>query len=70
MFMIDMPLVLHGASGLPPNMISTAINYGICKFNVNTDLREAAIRYMRQCFHPESREKVLMPPLLMKPSVT
>jgi tagatose 1,6-diphosphate aldolase GatY/KbaY len=33
-------LVLHGASGLPEEMITEAINKGIVKFNVNTDLRK------------------------------
>jgi len=39
----DLPLVLHGASGLSANLISGAISRGVCKFNVNTDLRIAAI---------------------------
>lgn len=38
---VDVPLVLHGASGLPEAMIRRAIELGVCKFNVNTELREA-----------------------------
>jgi len=38
----DTPLVLHGASGLPDHMLHTAIRAGICKFNVNTEVRAAA----------------------------
>jgi len=38
-----MPLVLHGASGLPLSLINGAISRGVCKFNVNTDLRIAAM---------------------------
>ncbi len=38
---VAVPLVLHGASGLPPAQISQAIALGICKFNVNTEVREA-----------------------------
>jgi len=38
----DLPLVLHGASGLPEAMIARAIAAGVCKFNVNTEVRAAA----------------------------
>jgi ketose-bisphosphate aldolase len=38
----DLPLVLHGASGLPDSMIERAMQAGVCKFNVNTELRMAA----------------------------
>lgn len=37
----DVLLVLHGASGLPDAMISTSIQLGVCKFNVNTEVRQA-----------------------------
>lgn len=39
--LIDIPLVLHGASGLPAWMISESIHLGVCKFNVNTEVRQA-----------------------------
>ena len=38
----DVPLVLHGASGLSQRVVSRAISAGVCKFNVNTELRAAA----------------------------
>ncbi len=38
---VSVPLVLHGASGLPQDMVSRAIEIGVSKFNVNTELREA-----------------------------
>ena len=34
--------MLHGASGLPDAMLARAITAGICKFNVNTEVRAAA----------------------------
>ena len=40
------PLVLHGASGLPAALVQRAIALGVCKFNVNTELREA---YLLSC---------------------
>ena len=45
---INLPLVLHGASGLPSNLIAQSIRQGICKFNVNTDIRDAYMRNTRQ----------------------
>lgn len=38
---VAVPLVLHGASGLPESMISKSIKLGVSKFNVNTEVREA-----------------------------
>jgi tagatose 1,6-diphosphate aldolase GatY/KbaY len=35
----DVPLALHGASGLPPDDIRRAVSLGVCKVNVNTELR-------------------------------
>eukprot|EP00850_Spirogloea_muscicola_P008837 SM000048S16549 [mRNA] locus=s48:290297:303770:- [translate_table: standard] len=34
-------LVLHGASGLPADLVKECIKYGVRKFNVNTELRAA-----------------------------
>jgi len=33
----DMPLVLHGGTGIPEDMIKRAINLGVAKINVNTE---------------------------------
>jgi tagatose 1,6-diphosphate aldolase GatY/KbaY len=38
---VSAPLVLHGASGLPDDMVRRSIDLGICKFNVNTEVRQA-----------------------------
>lgn len=35
----DMPLVLHGGTGIPEDMIKKAISLGVSKINVNTDLQ-------------------------------
>jgi len=40
---VSLPLVLHGTSGLPDALITRSISHGICKFNVNTELRTAAV---------------------------
>lgn len=39
----DVPLVLHGASGIPDADITKAIEYGINKVNIGTDIKEAFI---------------------------
>lgn len=36
---VDVPLVLHGASGLPDSDIRRAISLGVCKVNVATELK-------------------------------
>ena len=38
---VDVPLVLHGASGLPDEDVQRAIELGVAKVNVNTELRRA-----------------------------
>ena len=43
----DMPLVLHGGTGIPEDMIKKAISLGVAKINVNTECQlsfAAAIR--------------------------
>jgi tagatose 1,6-diphosphate aldolase GatY/KbaY len=45
--LIDIPLVLHGASGLPGEMISQSIRLGVCKFNVNTEVRQAYMQVLQ-----------------------
>lgn len=48
----DLPLVLHGGTGIPEDQIKKAISLGISKINVNTDLQlvfAAAVRdYIEQ----------------------
>ncbi|MCO6546661.1 MAG: class II aldolase [Gilliamella sp.] len=40
------PLVLHGASGIPDEQINQMVNYGVVKINVASDLRQAYIQTM------------------------
>lgn len=37
----DVPLVLHGGSGIPEDMVKDAISHGVVKVNVNTELQIA-----------------------------
>ncbi|MCM1983748.1 class II fructose-bisphosphate aldolase [Lyngbya confervoides] len=45
---VEIPLVLHGASGLPALMIQRAIELGVCKFNVNTEVRQKYLQFWRE----------------------
>jgi tagatose 1,6-diphosphate aldolase GatY/KbaY len=45
---VSVPLVLHGASGLPVEMVRRSIELGVCKLNVNTEVREAYLGTLRQ----------------------
>ena len=35
----NLPLVLHGGSGIPDKLIKKSVTCGICKLNINTDLQ-------------------------------
>ncbi len=42
---VEVPLSLHGASGLPDTDVRRAIALGVCKVNINTEVRE---RYLAE----------------------
>ena len=44
----NMPLVLHGGTGIPKDMIQKAISLGVCKINVNTECQLAFQEATRQ----------------------
>lgn len=44
---VSVPLVLHGASGIPDDDIKTAISLGIAKINIHTELCDAAMDAIR-----------------------
>lgn len=55
---VDIPLVLHGASGIPEEMIHRAIGLGICKVNVATELKIAFADAVKAYFaeHPDAND--------------
>lgn len=61
----DVPLVLHGASGVSDEAIRKAVPYGICKINIDTELRVAFSKAVRQVVaeHPNEYDprKILGP---------
>ena len=48
----DMPLVLHGGTGIPTDQIKKAISHGVAKINVNTEcqlaFQEATRKYIEE----------------------
>ena len=44
----DLPLVLHGGTGIPTDQIKKAISMGISKINVNTDLQVVFAKATRE----------------------
>lgn len=51
---IDAPLVLHGGSGIPDEMIRRTVELGICKVNFATELRAAMTAAVREALKDES----------------
>ena len=44
----NMPLVLHGGSGIPEHQIKKSIELGHCKINVNTECQQAFTKRVRE----------------------
>lgn len=55
---VDVPLVLHGASDVPDELVMKAISLGICKINVATDLKIPFSGALKEYFneHPEAND--------------
>lgn len=53
---VDVPLVLHGASGVPDDAVKESIKRGICKVNFATELRVAFTDGIKDVLekHPET----------------
>ena len=44
----NVPLVMHGGSGFPNNLIEEVVRRGICKFNVGTILKKTFLREVKK----------------------
>ena len=53
---VDIPLVLHGASDVPDELVKKAISLGICKVNVATDLKVPFSRALINHFNNNPEE--------------
>ncbi|MCF6094069.1 class II fructose-1,6-bisphosphate aldolase [Microaerobacter geothermalis] len=52
---IDVPIVLHGGSGVPDESIKKAISYGVGKINVNTENQVAMTNTIRDIFEKDKK---------------
>jgi len=48
--LIDMPVVLHGASGISAKDLEKAVGYGVNKVNVNTDFQQVFTSKVKEIF--------------------
>lgn len=46
--LVKIPIVLHGSSGVPDESLRKAIKLGVCKVNIDTNIREALVWTMRK----------------------
>ncbi|MCC3865904.1 class II fructose-1,6-bisphosphate aldolase [Terrisporobacter petrolearius] len=51
---VDIPLVLHGTSGVPDEIVTECVNRGICKVNYATDLRIAFTKGVKKVLEENS----------------
>lgn len=62
---VDVPLVLHGASDVPDELVKKAIELGICKVNIATDLKipfsDAVKRYFNDNPNANDPRKYMTP---------
>ncbi len=56
---VDVPLVLHGTSGVPDEQVAEPVKNGICKVNYATELRQA---YTKGFIPAHCREPRLLRP--------
>lgn len=64
---VSVPLVLHGASGLPDATVQEAIRRGVAKINIASELKEAFFHALRTRFteHPDDSDpRHYFPPAL------
>jgi fructose-bisphosphate aldolase class II len=46
--LVNIPIVLHGSSGVPDDAVKRAIKLGVCKVNIDTNIREIFVSKMRE----------------------
>ena len=64
--LVNIPLVLHGSSGVPDEAIRRAIQLGIRKVNIDTNIREAFVGEMRRIM--EEKPDEIDPRKILKPA--
>lgn len=54
--LVNIPIVLHGSSGVPDESIRTAIELGVRKINIDTNLREAFVAGVKDSLAKNPKE--------------
>ncbi|MDD3268574.1 MAG: class II fructose-1,6-bisphosphate aldolase [Syntrophomonadaceae bacterium] len=54
--LVGIPIVLHGSSGVPDEAVKKAIALGVCKVNIDTNIREAFVYTMRKVIQEKPDE--------------
>jgi fructose-bisphosphate aldolase class II len=54
--LVKIPIVLHGSSGVPDEAVRKAISLGVCKVNIDTNIREAFVAAARKVLEENPRE--------------
>ncbi|MHB8157592.1 MAG: class II fructose-1,6-bisphosphate aldolase [Desulfocucumaceae bacterium] len=54
--LINVPIVLHGSSGVPGDQITEAIKLGVRKVNIDTNIREAFVEAIRKVAEGDADE--------------
>lgn len=54
--LVKIPIVLHGSSGVPDEAVRKAISLGVCKVNIDTNIREAFVAAARKVLEENLRE--------------
>lgn len=66
--LVNLPLVLHGGSGIPKEQIQHAIACGTCKINVNTQCQLAFAKLLREFLANPKNDEVYDPRKLLGPA--
>jgi fructose-bisphosphate aldolase class II len=54
--LVKIPIVLHGSSGVPDESVRKAIGLGVCKVNIDTNIREAFVWEMHKVMAENPKE--------------
>jgi len=63
---VSVPLVLHGVSGLPDHLIKSAIQLGVAKLNVNTEISIQGVHAVRSFLAEKGNENTRLEELMIE----
>jgi ketose-bisphosphate aldolase len=63
---VSVPLVLHGVSGLPDHLIKSAIQLGVAKLNVNTEISIQGVNAVRGFLAEKGNENTRLEELMIE----